>query len=116
MRGNWTRRRVLRATLAAGASTLVAAPRLSRAAEGPQRTIIVMCDGLGLEYYDRSPMPTLKAWAAKGIYARAQAVMPTTAARGRTDPRIPSSDASLRTEAPCESTAPRKMDVGTASL
>jgi phosphonoacetate hydrolase len=79
MRQNWTRRRVLRATatLVAGASALVAAPRLSRGAEAPQRTIVVMCDGLGLEYYDRSPMPTLKAWAAEGIHARAQAVMPT---------------------------------------
>jgi hypothetical protein len=76
MRRNWTRRRVLQATLLAGA-TLVAAPRLSRAKEVPQRTIVVMCDGLGLEYYDRSAMPTLKAWAAKGIYTRAQAVMPT---------------------------------------
>jgi predicted AlkP superfamily pyrophosphatase or phosphodiesterase len=65
---------VLQATLLAGA-TLVAAPRLSRAKEVPQRTIVVMCDGLGLEYYDRSAMPTLKAWAAKGIYTRAQAVI-----------------------------------------
>jgi phosphonoacetate hydrolase len=79
MRQNWTRRRALRATatLVAGASALVSAPRLSRGAEAPQRTIVVMCDGLGLEYYDRSPMPTLKAWAAEGIHARAQAVMPT---------------------------------------
>jgi len=77
VKGNWTRRRVLQATLMAGASTLVTAPRLSLAAEAPQRTIVVMCDGLGQEYYDRSPMPTLKAWAAKGIYSRAQAVMPT---------------------------------------
>ena len=72
-----TRRSLLQATLAVGATTLVAAPRVARAAEAPQRTIIVMCDGLGLEYYDRSPMPTLKAWAAKGVHARAQAVMPS---------------------------------------
>jgi phosphonoacetate hydrolase len=75
---NRTRRDLLQATLAIGASTLVAAaPRIARAAEGPQRTVVIMCDGFGLEYYDRSPMPTLKAWAARGIHARARAVMPS---------------------------------------
>jgi phosphonoacetate hydrolase len=74
---DWTRRGLLRATLSAGAVTLVAAPRVARAAESAQRTIIVMCDGFGLEYYDQSPMPTLKGWAAKGVYARARAVMPS---------------------------------------
>ena len=74
---DWTRRRLLKATLSIGATTLVAAPRVARAAERPQRTIIVMCDGFGLEYYDRGPMPTLNAWAAGGIYARVQGVMPT---------------------------------------
>jgi len=72
-----TRRSFLQATLAAGAAKLLAAPRIARAVESPQRSIIVMCDGLGLDYYDRSPMPTLKAWAAGGIHARAQAVMPS---------------------------------------
>jgi hypothetical protein len=52
-------------------------PAGRRAVESPQRTIVVMCDGLGLEYYDRSPMPTLKAWAAKGVHARARGVMPS---------------------------------------
>jgi len=55
----------------------VAAPRIARAAEEPQRTIIIMCDGFGLEYYDRSPMPTLKSWAVRGIHTRARAVMPS---------------------------------------
>jgi phosphonoacetate hydrolase len=78
MQRDWTRRGLLRATLSVGAASLMAAPRIARsAAAAHQRTIIVMCDGLGLEYYDRSSMPTLKAWAAKGIFARAQAVMPT---------------------------------------
>ena len=76
MRKNWTRRRLLKAATI-GATTLATAPRAARATEGPQRTIIVMCDGFGLEYYDRSPMPTLSAWAAGGVYARVQAVMPT---------------------------------------
>src|SRR3984957_16675378 len=77
MSQDWARRSVLQATLAVGATSLLAAPRVARAVESPQRTIIVMCDGLGLEYYDRSPMPTLKAWAAKGVHARARGVMPS---------------------------------------
>jgi phosphonoacetate hydrolase len=77
MSNAWTRRDLLQGTLAIGASTLVAAPRVARAVDGPRRTIIIMCDGLGLEYYDRSPMPILKAWAARGIHARARAVMPS---------------------------------------
>jgi phosphonoacetate hydrolase len=78
MQTDVTRRGILRAALAGGAASLIAAPRIGRsAAAAPQRTMIVMCDGFGLEYYDRSSMPTLKAWATNGIFARAQAVMPT---------------------------------------
>jgi phosphonoacetate hydrolase len=77
MRKDLTRRRLLQATLASGATTLVAAPYVARAVDSPQRSIIVMCDGFGLEYFDRSPMPTLKAWAAGGVFARTQAVMPS---------------------------------------
>jgi phosphonoacetate hydrolase len=43
----------------------------------PRRTVIIMCDGLGQDYYEQSPMPTLKSWAASGVYAPVQAVMPT---------------------------------------
>jgi phosphonoacetate hydrolase len=74
---DWTRRRLLQATLATGATTLLAAPHIARAVDSPQRAIVVMCDGFGLEYFDRSSMPTLKAWAAEGVFARAQAVMPS---------------------------------------
>jgi phosphonoacetate hydrolase len=78
MQRDVTRRGILRAALAGGATSLIAAPRIAgSAAAASQRTIIVMCDGFGLDYYDRSPMPTLKAWAANGIFARVQAVMPT---------------------------------------
>jgi phosphonoacetate hydrolase len=72
-----TRREFLRSTLSLAAAAHLAAPRIARAAEAPQRAIIIMCDGFGLDYYDQSPMPTLKAWAAKGIFVRAKAVMPT---------------------------------------
>lgn len=77
MREDWTRRRLLQATIASGATTLLARPHVARAVDSPQRAIIVMCDGFGLEYFDRSPLPTLRAWAAGGIFARAQAVMPS---------------------------------------
>jgi phosphonoacetate hydrolase len=73
---DWTRRRLLRATLASGAAAL-GAPHIAQTADSPRRSIVVMCDGLGLEYFDRSTMPTLKAWADGGVFARAQAVMPS---------------------------------------
>src|ERR1700681_1622408 len=72
-----TRREFLQSTLSLTAVAQLAAPRIARAAETPQRAIIIMCDGFRLDYYDQSPMPTLKAWAAKGIFVRAKAVMPT---------------------------------------
>ena len=74
MRTNLTRRGFLQATL--GASTAVITPHIAHSQSG-QRTVIVMCDGLGTEYYDQSPMPRLKAWAAAGVHVRAQGVMPT---------------------------------------
>ncbi len=74
---DWTRRRLLQATLASGATTLLEAPRIARGAQSPQRSMIVMCDGFGLDYFDSSPMPTLKSWAGGAVYARAQAVMPS---------------------------------------
>ena len=43
----------------------------------PQRTVILMLDGLGADYYARSAMPTLQGWAASGIYAPVRAVMPS---------------------------------------
>jgi len=36
-----------------------------------------MCDGLGLDYFGESEMPTLKAWAKDGVFAEVQAVLPT---------------------------------------
>jgi phosphonoacetate hydrolase len=74
---DWTRRRLLQAALASGATTLLEAPHIARGGQSPQRSIIVMCDGFGLEYFDSSPMPTLKSWADGAVYARAKAVMPS---------------------------------------
>ncbi len=74
MRMNLTRRGFLQAALAT--STAAIAPHSARSQSRP-RTVILMCDGLGIEYYDQSAMPRLKAWAAAGRYVRAQAVMPS---------------------------------------
>jgi phosphonoacetate hydrolase len=35
-----------------------------------------MLDGFGVEYYDASSMPTLKKWAADGLFARVRGQMP----------------------------------------
>jgi phosphonoacetate hydrolase len=42
-----------------------------------QRLFVFMCDGFGVDYYEHSPMPALKAWAEKGVFARVNAVLPT---------------------------------------
>jgi phosphonoacetate hydrolase len=43
----------------------------------PQRIVVVMVDGLGLDYYEQSPMPALKSWARAGVFAPVRAVLPT---------------------------------------
>ena len=35
-----------------------------------------MLDGFGVEYYDASSMPTLKKWAAEGLFARVRGQTP----------------------------------------
>src|SRR5260221_14668127 len=47
------------------------------ASNSQQRVVILMLDGLGTDYYAETAMPVLKRWAAHGIYAPVQAVMPT---------------------------------------
>jgi len=43
----------------------------------PQRAVVIMCDGFGLEYLERSDIPVLAEWRRKGIFARGQATMPS---------------------------------------
>jgi len=43
----------------------------------PQRICVVMFDGFGSDYYENSPMPTLKSWERNGFYKRIQGVMPS---------------------------------------
>jgi phosphonoacetate hydrolase len=50
---------------------------VSQGLRRPQRTVVVMFDGLGLDYYRESSLPTLKSWAEKGVFAEVEAVLPT---------------------------------------
>jgi phosphonoacetate hydrolase len=42
-----------------------------------QRTVVVMFDGLGLDYFENSTMPTLRRWQKEGLYKRVKGVMPS---------------------------------------
>jgi phosphonoacetate hydrolase len=43
----------------------------------PQRSVVIMCDGFGLEYLENSRMPTLAKWRERGLFVRGQATMPS---------------------------------------
>jgi phosphonoacetate hydrolase len=43
----------------------------------PQRAVVIMCDGFGLDYLDRSQMPVLDQWRSKGIFRRVRSTMPS---------------------------------------
>ncbi len=43
----------------------------------PQRVVIVMMDGLGVDYWQNSSMPVLKGWAKSGIFKTVRDVMPS---------------------------------------
>src|SRR5579862_569002 len=60
--------------LAAGAA-LVSAPVFAQ--RSPQRVVVVMCDGFGLEYLEQSDMPVLSKWRESGLFRRVQATMPS---------------------------------------
>src|SRR5215469_10766160 len=55
-----TRRQVLLAPAA-----LFAAPVFSQ--PSPQRVVVLMCDGFGIQYLERSEMPTLTGWRERGL-------------------------------------------------
>ena len=60
--------------LASGAA-LVSAPIFAQ--RSPQRVVVVMCDGFGLEYLEQSDMPVLSKWRQAGLFRRVQATMPS---------------------------------------
>ncbi len=43
----------------------------------PQRLVVFMIDGFGVEYLDNSTMPTLARWRERGIFRRVQDTMPS---------------------------------------
>jgi phosphonoacetate hydrolase len=46
-------------------------------ANKPQRTVVIMFDGFGLDYLQQSDMPTLRRWQRDGLYQRVRGVMPS---------------------------------------
>src|SRR5262249_53584110 len=43
----------------------------------PQRVVVVMCDGFGVDYFTASSMPTLARWKSEGLYKSVRGVMPS---------------------------------------
>lgn len=43
----------------------------------PQRIVVLMVDGFGMEYLEQSSMPALARWRRDGIFCRVQDVMPS---------------------------------------
>jgi phosphonoacetate hydrolase len=74
------RRDFLMAAGALSTAALSAAPSLGPGAtpsKSPQRVCVVLLDGFGMDYYERSHMPTLKDWAKNGFHKQVRAVMPS---------------------------------------
>jgi phosphonoacetate hydrolase len=57
------------------AAALVAAPAIAQ--KIPQRVVVIMCDGFGIEYLEQSRMPVLSRWREQGIFRRVQCTMPS---------------------------------------
>lgn len=68
-------RDVTRREFLAGSAALISAPAFAQ--PSPQRAVVVMCDGFGLEYLEHSRMPVLAKWREQGLFARVQATMPS---------------------------------------
>ena len=54
---------------------LPGAPALAQ--RTPQRVVVVMFDGFGLEYMNQSHMPVLAQWRERGLFRRVKATMPS---------------------------------------
>ena len=65
-----TRRRFLSSTAA------LLGPAI-HARRAPQRVVVVMVDGFGLEYLEQSSMPVLARWREAGIFRRVKGTMPS---------------------------------------
>src|SRR5580698_10077001 len=71
-RGN---RKVDRREFLASGAILLSAPALAQ--RTPQRVVVVMCDGFGVEYLEQSHMPVLAQWRERGLFRRVKATMPS---------------------------------------
>ena len=56
-------------------AALLGAPAFAQ--RKPQRLVVLMIDGFGLEYLEQSPMPTLARWRQSGLFQRVQDAMPS---------------------------------------
>jgi phosphonoacetate hydrolase len=63
-----------RQLLASGAA-LLGAPAFAK--RSPQRVVVIMCDGFGIDYLEQSPMPELDRWRKSGLFRRVQDAMPS---------------------------------------
>lgn len=45
--------------------------------ENHQRLVIALMDGLGMDYFEKSPMPVLQKMSREGFYRAVRAVVPT---------------------------------------
>src|SRR5947209_5295696 len=54
---------------------LLGAPALAQ--RKPQRIVVIMMDGFGMEYLEHSAMPVLARWRESGLFRRVQDVMPS---------------------------------------
>jgi len=69
------RRAVSRRQLLASSALLISSPAFAQ--RRPQRAVVIMCDGFGLEYMERSEMPVLAKWRRQGLFREVHATMPS---------------------------------------
>jgi phosphonoacetate hydrolase len=59
----------------ASSAALLSAPAFAQ--RKPQRVVVVMGDGFGIEYLENSNMPVLARWREKGVFQKVQCTMPS---------------------------------------
>src|SRR5947208_4479474 len=63
--------------LTSTAAALACSGKLLRGQTRPQRTVVVMFDGFGHDYFENSSAPTLRRWKKDGFFKRVKGVMPS---------------------------------------
>ncbi len=59
----------------ASSAALLSGPAFAQRPQ--QRAVVMMFDGFGLEYMEKSDMPTLASWRRQGLFRRGRATMPS---------------------------------------